>query len=120
MPMRETYPQRAVRHDPRERQVRRLDIEVALDDLQLRRDAAQELVRLFVREIAQAEHRAYLAGREELLELLLREPREFAACWMGSLPSLGCPVFNRELCGAKSAADVTHRRSVRYEEITQA
>jgi hypothetical protein len=38
----------------RERQVRRIDVEVALDDLQIGRDAAEELEGFFGRYVSQA------------------------------------------------------------------
>ena len=66
----ESDAQRAVRHDLRQRQRRRLDVEPALDDLQVRRDRPQVLVRVLVRQVAQAQGLADLAGGEELLELV--------------------------------------------------
>jgi hypothetical protein len=67
--VREADAQRAVGDDAREREVGRLGVEVALDDLQVGRDGAQELVRVAVGEVAQAEDLADLTGREQLLEL---------------------------------------------------
>jgi hypothetical protein len=65
--------QRAVRHHLRQRQRRRLDVVPALDDLQVRRDRPQVLVRRLVRQVAQAERLPDLARREELLELRVPE-----------------------------------------------
>ena len=59
----------AVGDDLRERQRRRLDVVPALDDLEVRRDGAEVVVRVLVREVAEAERLADLAGRGELLEL---------------------------------------------------
>lgn len=53
----------------RQRQRGGFDIQAALDDLEVRRNAAQVLVRRPVRQVAEAERLANLAGREELLEL---------------------------------------------------
>jgi hypothetical protein len=69
VPVREADAQRAVRDDLGEREVGRFDVEVAFDDLQVRRDAAQEFVRFAVRDVAQAQDLADFAGREEFLEL---------------------------------------------------
>lgn len=51
------------------RKIWRIDVEVALDDLQIWRKLSQEFVRLFVREISQAKDLAYLTRSEELPEL---------------------------------------------------
>jgi hypothetical protein len=69
VPMREAYAQAAVRDHFGEGEVGGLDVEVALDDLQVRRDAAEELVRLLVGDVAEAEDLADLPWGEELLEL---------------------------------------------------
>jgi hypothetical protein len=61
--------QRAVRHDLGQREVGRLDVEVAFYDLQVRRDGAQELVGVAVGDVSEAEDLADFAGREEFLEL---------------------------------------------------
>lgn len=53
----------------RQRQRGGLDVQAALDDLEVRRDAAQVLVRRPVRQVAEAEGLADLAGREEFFEL---------------------------------------------------
>lgn len=67
--MGEAYAQGAMCDDLAEREVRCVDVEVALHDLQVRRNGAQPLVRLLRGDVAQAEDLAYLARREELLEL---------------------------------------------------
>lgn len=69
MPVREAYPQRPVRDHLGQSEVGRLNIEVALYDLQVRRDAPQELERFFVGDVAEAEDLADFTGREELFEL---------------------------------------------------
>jgi hypothetical protein len=69
VPVREADAQRAVCDDFGEREVGRLDVEVALYDLQVRRDGAQELVCVAVGDVAEAEDLPNFAGREELLEL---------------------------------------------------
>ena len=61
--------QGAVGDDLGQRQRRGLDVEAALDDLQVRRDRPQVLVRVPVRQVAEAQRLSDLAGREELLEL---------------------------------------------------
>ncbi|KAK7978330.1 hypothetical protein PG988_005820 [Apiospora saccharicola] len=66
----EAHAQRAVRHHLRERQGGGLDVEPAFDDLQVRGDGPQVLVRVLVGQVAEAEGLADLAGGEELLELL--------------------------------------------------
>jgi hypothetical protein len=71
VPVREADAQRAVRDDFREGEVRRFDVEVAFDDLQVWRDAAQEFVGFAVRDVAEAQDLADFAGREEFLELEL-------------------------------------------------
>ena len=53
-----------------QRQRRRLHVEPPLDDLQVRRDRPQVLVRVPVRQVPQAQRLPDLARREELLELL--------------------------------------------------
>jgi hypothetical protein len=58
-----------VRHHLRQRQRRRLRVVPALDDLQVRRDRPQVVVRRLVRQVAQAQRLPDLAGREEFLEL---------------------------------------------------
>lgn len=58
----ETDSQRPVRDHLRQRQGRRLDVEPALDDLQVRRDRPQVLVRVLVRQVAEAQRLADLAG----------------------------------------------------------
>lgn len=67
--MREPDPQGPMRHDFRGRKVRRVDVEVAFDDLQVRRDAAEEVVGGGVGEVAEAEDLADFAGGEEFFEL---------------------------------------------------
>jgi hypothetical protein len=67
--VREADAQRAVGDDARERQVGRFRVEVALDDLQVGCDGAQELVRVAVRQVAQAEDLADFTGAQQLLEL---------------------------------------------------
>lgn len=62
--------QRPVRHHLRQRQRRGLHVEPPLHDLQVRRDRPQVLVRVPVRQVAQAQRLPDLARREELLELL--------------------------------------------------
>lgn len=69
MPVREADAEGAMRDDLRHGQVRRVDVEVALDDLQVRRDAAEEVVGRRVGEVAQAEDLADFAGGEEFFEL---------------------------------------------------
>lgn len=69
MPVREAYAQAAMCDYLRQREVGRLDIEIALDNLQVRCDGAEELVRLLVRDVSQAEDLPYLPRREKLLEL---------------------------------------------------
>lgn len=73
--MREANAQRAVRDDLGQREVGRLDVKVALDYLQVRRDAAEELVCFAVGNVAEAQDLPYLARREELLELFVCELR---------------------------------------------
>lgn len=46
-----------------------LDVIAALDDLEVRRDRSQVLVRVLVGQVSEAERLADLAGGEELLEL---------------------------------------------------
>lgn len=46
-----------------------LDVEAALDDLEVRGDGAEVFVRVLIGQIAQAEGLADLSGGEELLEL---------------------------------------------------
>jgi hypothetical protein len=67
--MREADAQRAVRDDFGECEVRRFDVEVAFDDLQVWRDAAEEFICFAVRDVAEAQDLADFAGREEFLEL---------------------------------------------------
>lgn len=52
MPMRESYAQTPMRDYLREREVRCFNVEVALHDLQVWRDAAEEFVGLFVGDVA--------------------------------------------------------------------
>lgn len=59
----------AVRHDLRQGQRGGLDVVAALDNLEVGRNGPQVVVRVLVRQVAQAERLADLAGREELLEL---------------------------------------------------
>jgi hypothetical protein len=54
-----------------EREVGGFYVEVALDNLQVGRDASEEFIRLLRRDVAEAEDLAYLPGCEELLELCL-------------------------------------------------
>lgn len=61
--------QGAVGDDLRERQRRRLDVKAPLDDLEVRRDRPQVLVRVLVRQVAEAQRLPDLARRQELLEL---------------------------------------------------
>ena len=63
------HAQRAVGDDLGQRQGRSLDVEAALDDLKVGRDAAEVLVGWLVRQVAQADGLADLSGCEELLEL---------------------------------------------------
>lgn len=69
MAMCEAYAQRSVGDDLGEGEIWRFDVEVALDDLKVRRNAPQELVRLSICDVAKAENLSNLAGRKELLEL---------------------------------------------------
>lgn len=69
MPMREADAEGTMRDDLRHGKVRRVDVEVALDDLQVRRDVAEEVVGGRVGEVAEAEDLADFAGGEEFLEL---------------------------------------------------
>lgn len=69
MPVRKPDPQVPVRRHFRKRQVRSLDIEVAFHDLDVGRDAAQELVRFLVCKVAETEDLADFAGGEEFAEL---------------------------------------------------
>jgi hypothetical protein len=69
VPVREADAQRAVRDDFGEGEVRRFDVEVAFDDLQVGRDAAEEFICFAVRDVAEAQDLADFAGREEFLEL---------------------------------------------------
>lgn len=64
--------QRAVRDDLRQRQRRRVRVEPPLDDLEVRRDRPQVLVRRLVRQVAQAQRLPDLARREQFLELCVR------------------------------------------------
>lgn len=61
--------QRAMRHHLRQRQRRRLRVVPALDDLQVRRDRSQVVIRRLVRQVAQAQRLPNLAGCEEFLKL---------------------------------------------------
>lgn len=67
--MGEADAQRAVGDDLGEGEVGGLDVEVALDDLQVGGGAAQEVVRVLVGEITETEDLADFARGEELLEL---------------------------------------------------
>lgn len=69
MPMRETYAQTAMRHDLLEGQIGRLDVEIPLDDLQVRRYAAEELECLFRRDVSQTQDLADFSGGQEFFEL---------------------------------------------------
>ena len=69
MAVREADAQRAVTDDFGERQLRRFDVEVAFDDLEVGGDGAQEVVGFFRRQVAEAEGLADFAGGEEFLEL---------------------------------------------------
>jgi hypothetical protein len=62
--------QGAMGDDAREGEVGGLGVEVALDDLQVGGDGAQELVRVAVGEVAQAEDLADFTWAEQLLELV--------------------------------------------------
>lgn len=61
--------QASVGDDLRQGQRRGLDVEAALDDLEVRRDGAQVLVRRLVGQVAEAEGLGDLARGEELFEL---------------------------------------------------
>lgn len=61
--------QAAVGDDLRQGQGGGLDVEAALDDLEVRRDGAEVLVRRLVGQVAEAEGLGDLARREELFEL---------------------------------------------------
>jgi hypothetical protein len=65
----EAYAQRPMCDYFGEGKVRRFDIEVTLDDLQVGRDATQEFIRFPVCDVAEAEDLSDLARRKELLEL---------------------------------------------------
>jgi hypothetical protein len=65
----EAYAQRPVGDDLGESEVGCFDVEIALDDLQIRRNAAQKLVCLSVCDVAKAKDLSDLARRQELLEL---------------------------------------------------
>ena len=65
----EANAQRPMRDHLRQRQRRRLHVEPALDDLQVRRDRSQVLVRMPVRQVPQTQRLPDLPRREELLEL---------------------------------------------------
>ena len=65
----EAYPQRAMRDDLGEGVVVGLDIEVALDYLQVRRYRAEEIPGLAIGEVAETQYLTDLPWREELLEL---------------------------------------------------
>lgn len=67
--MGEADAERAVGDDLREGEVGGFDVEVALDDLEVGRDGAQEVVGGFVGQVAEAEDLGDFAGGEELLEL---------------------------------------------------
>lgn len=68
--------QGAVRDHLRQGQRRRLHVEPALDDLEVRRDRPQVLVRVLVRQVAQAQRLPDLARRQELLELYSEEEKK--------------------------------------------
>lgn len=63
----------AVGDDLGQRQGRGLDIEAALDDLEIRRHGAEVLVGVLVGEVAEADSLADLARGEEFLELWRRQ-----------------------------------------------
>jgi hypothetical protein len=65
----EAYAKRSVGDDLGKGKVRCFDIEIALDNLQIRRDAAQEFVCLAVGDVSKAENLSDLARRKKLLEL---------------------------------------------------
>lgn len=50
-------------------QVRRLDVKVSFDDLKIRRNLSEEIVRFFVRQVAQTQDLTDFAGGQKFLEL---------------------------------------------------
>jgi len=65
----ESNPEAAVGDDLGQGEGGGLDVIAALDDLEVRRDRSQVLVRVLVGQVSEAERLADLAGGEELLEL---------------------------------------------------
>lgn len=59
----------AVRHHLRQGERGRLDVISALDNLQVRRNRSQVLVRVLVRQVSETKRLPDLSGREQLLEL---------------------------------------------------
>lgn len=129
VPVREAYTQAAVCHDFGQGQVGRFHVKVALDNLQVGRNAAQELVRLAVGYVAQTENLADLAGREELLELR-GGVSACASCsctmsslvWcygeeMRTLAGMSYVACKSVRSGNPHGACETYRSSVWYEEV---
>lgn len=50
-------------------QIRRLDVKISFDDLKIRRNLSEKIVRFFVRQVAQTQDLADLAGGQKFLEL---------------------------------------------------
>lgn len=65
----EAYAQRSMGDDLGEGEIWRFDVEIALDNLKVRRDTPQEFVRLSICDVAKAENLSDLARSKELLEL---------------------------------------------------
>jgi hypothetical protein len=88
-PLEEPDAQGAVRDDLRQRERGGLDVGAALDDLEVRGDAAQVVVRRAVGQVAEAEGLRDLAGGEEFFELWV----------VGEVRLAGAGRGDRGLCG---------------------
>lgn len=83
--------------DLRQREGGGLDVIAALDDLQIRRNRSQVLVRVLVGQVSEAQRLADLAGGEEFLELsvVLATLKRAAAMRGKVVPWRGCPAPDR-------------------------
>lgn len=69
MAMSEANAKTPVRGDFGEGKIRRIDIEITFNQLQVRRDLAKELESVAIRQISQTQDLADFTGREEFPEL---------------------------------------------------
>lgn len=107
-----------------EGEIRRIDIEVPLDNLQIRCELAQELVRLFVGEVTQAKDLADFPGSEELLELSPRRSvgarRDRTSCnllWR-VCPTSSISSFTPSRNAVVTIVGSSYSSTIRYEKVT--